>query len=745
MASGTCTLSWDKVLCAICRQLFDHFVVAEGSKKNRDMNAAQYSWHDIPSLELSARLPCGLCALVLTSFENPAYKPWLELLKTWNFRLRAKLLSRSHQAGEIDIYISFPEEDPGPLKAETWDEAHVVGPIHFRLMEDNVRAATDSKSLKSIGQDIRDSDFLLGGATSSDSSFRKIQAWIKQCEVHHNCSPRGRVGGSSYAVPTRLLELARGYQHPQVKLVSGRDLPAQETKYASLSHCWGRKRLPRLLHGNVQAWRSNIPWRELSKTFQEAIKVTEILGFSHLWIDALCIIQDSEEDWSREAALMTDVYSNSSLNIAADASVDSEGGLFRDRHAEIIQYFIVPLKEEKGRYILYINGWPNNVEEAPLRGRAWVVQERFLAPRTVHFSQDQLHWECQKLTSSEGLPDHFDLGRAHQFTLQKSALQLPELASTTKPQHDARSKELLYRLWYQLVETYSSAALTYPSDKPIAIAGLAGAFQRYLRLDPSDYVCGLWRPDLISGLLWCCAGGKRTYDDRIPTWSWLSLDPGSVCWYLVDQLEWRESAQILDVNATPVRNPFGPVSSGSVRIRGPLCQVTLSKNAEPFDVEYPKEEHGHLWGYYTTVRDHFLLEEEGFLTKLDEDSEHRLQAVLDQPIYLLLVRIAYQSAPQASTETRAHHSLPHDSIFECLIIMPTEAKGHFRRIGYLKYEGVSRYAGLWREGVPSGEAVEQAKRSCEILEVALRSHISSPELLEEPDYYDHVLHTITLL
>lgn len=736
MASCTSTLSWDKALCVSCRQLVDISLFAERGKIIRDTDVAQHPWHDISSAERCAQLPCGLCTLVLASFRKPGYEDWLELLKTWNFRLRARGVSYRET---VDLYFVFSAEDSRSLNTETWNEATDVGvgPINFRLMEDIAPTALDSKSLESGGKGMRNHGYLVGGAANVDSKLGKIQAWINQCEVHHSCSPSGRTGGPSYTLPTRLLELGPGEQHPKVKLISGCDLHVQGTKYASLSHCWGKKVLPRLLHENIQAWRSNIPWRVLSKTFQEAIKVTEQLGFSYLWTDALCIIQNSEEDWNREAVLMTDVYSNSSLNIAADASVDGEGGLFRDRHGETTQHFVVPSKDKKGHYILYINGWPDNVEGAPLQGRAWVVQERFLAPRTVHFSQDQLHWECRQLTSSEGLPDHFDLGSYHHLGLQKSAIQLAELSGTTNP-------ESLYRLWYKLVEKYTSVALTYPTDKPIAIAGLAGTFQRYLRVDPSDYLCGLWRPDLLSGLLWCCAGGMRTYDNRIPTWSWLSLDPGTGCWYSLYQLEWCERAQILDASTTPTRNPFGPVSSGNVRLRGPLCQVTISKSEEPLNDGNLKKEEDQLWAYYATARGRSLREEEGFLIKLDEDSEHRLQAVLDQPAFLLLARVAYQDASQASTKARTDHSLHHDSIFECLIVMPAEAQGHFRRIGYLIYEHVWQY-GFWKEEGKFKEAVEQAKRSCEILEEAFRSHEFSSELLEEPDHYDGILHTITLL
>ena len=58
---------------------------------------------------------------------------------------------------------------------------------------------------------------------------------------------------------------------------------------------------------------------------------TRNLGYRYLWIDSLCIVQDDQEDWDREATLMYNVYTNAECNLAAAASRDSSGGLFFKR------------------------------------------------------------------------------------------------------------------------------------------------------------------------------------------------------------------------------------------------------------------------------------------------------------------------------------------------------------------------------------------------------------------------------
>lgn len=46
------------------------------------------------------------------------------------------------------------------------------------------------------------------------------------------------------------------------------------------------------------------------QTLRDAITITKSLGFRYLWIDALCILQDSKGDWEKEAAVMGKVYFN---------------------------------------------------------------------------------------------------------------------------------------------------------------------------------------------------------------------------------------------------------------------------------------------------------------------------------------------------------------------------------------------------------------------------------------------------
>jgi Heterokaryon incompatibility protein (HET) len=60
--------------------------------------------------------------------------------------------------------------------------------------------------------------------------------------------------------------------------------------------------------------------------------VTRRFGLKYLWIDVLCIMQDSENDIVAERSTMSTIYANSACNLAATCSPFD--GPFRKRTFE---------------------------------------------------------------------------------------------------------------------------------------------------------------------------------------------------------------------------------------------------------------------------------------------------------------------------------------------------------------------------------------------------------------------------
>jgi hypothetical protein len=110
------------------------------------------------------------------------------------------------------------------------------------------------------------------------------------------------------------------------------DVMEADEKYAALSHCWGGSLGLTTTKANVRAFRRTLEAEVLPRTFRDAIELTRKLQIDYLWIDALCIIQDSEEDWQAESAMMGYYYRNAHLTISAlDASDGSKGFLHTPR------------------------------------------------------------------------------------------------------------------------------------------------------------------------------------------------------------------------------------------------------------------------------------------------------------------------------------------------------------------------------------------------------------------------------
>jgi hypothetical protein len=150
--------------------------------------------------------------------------------------------------------------------------------------------------------------------------------------------------------------------------------------------------------------------------------------------------------------------------------------------------------------------------ELPLQQRGWVVQERFLAPRTLYFGKDRLYWECNERFQNEylpwGLPESKNMFDGH----YQRNFSIPHIVpEPTLNQLTEEDIAYLHHDWYDLVGNYSETHLTYPNkDKFVAIGAIAKKFNRLLS---SQYIAGLFRSDLPLGLLW--AQWKHEYLPRI--------------------------------------------------------------------------------------------------------------------------------------------------------------------------------------------------------------------------------------
>lgn len=300
--------------------------------------------------------------------------------------------------------------------------------------------------------------------------------WYKECiSTQTTCNANALKGQQWY--PTRLLDVGTLPSSPVKLCKTSSDNTTGP--YVTLSHCWGTSQMYKLTRSNITALSNEIPLRKLPRTFVDAIEITRRLGIRYIWIDSLCIIQDSTEDRLNEVALMESVYSNSHCNIAATASRNGQGGLFRSRDPAHIRAWYLTASWGQRRasetFLVYDGEmWELQLNKAPLNLRAWVLQERFLAPRVLQFCQSQIFWECRQRDVCEAFPCGLTPWLSSPYKTRFKRLdEMASLGSEASAQNKSLSLEqaAYYFIWGRLVKHYSMCEMSMAEDKLVAISG----------------------------------------------------------------------------------------------------------------------------------------------------------------------------------------------------------------------------------------------------------------------------------
>jgi hypothetical protein len=426
--------------------------------------------------------------------------------------------------------------------------------------------------------------------SGSKKSLSLAKGWLTECRSHSLCNRDPQKESNMFVVPTRLLHVGTT-KHPDLRLCRVPD----STEYASLSHCWGKHVPVKLLSSNVAAFHEFIEITGLPRTFREAIEVARHLKIEYLWIDSLCIIQDSKDDWASEAALMHQVYANAIVNIAADDARDGTEGLFRDRDprlCELVEVEVSWTEQHRGIYKAVDNAlWQSTMEASVLNSRAWVLQEQLLSARILHFGQTQLLWECQTAKACELFPAglyEVHSGYGPKKSIKKAEAMRPFTLEQGGDLGDERvvieysQRWEAHRQWKDIVDDCTNRNLTFGTDKLVSISALAKRFgSANFR---TEYLAGLWNQDLAVQLLWSPARLQlksrpttRQTEYRAPTWSWASIDgrilPGTPGLYP------KQKNILINIHEAKTTlassDPFGAVKDGHLVISGRITRVLL--------------------------------------------------------------------------------------------------------------------------------------------------------------------------
>lgn len=441
-------------------------------------------------------------------------------------------------------------------------------------------------------------------------------SWLQECASHENCPPQ-----AAAPLPTRLIEIPKEGQECRLHI----SVPGEKGHYVTLSHCWGTTVTSCLKGANIVELQRAIHVEGLSRSFQDAITITRRLGFRFLWIDALCIIQDSVEDWAHESSQMAGIYRSGSLMISALAAPDGQHGILTPRSTLRSHCFgknkgLVCQTQSKCFFSEQVD------PDEPLHARGWCLQEYIMAPQILHFGKKKLIWECvsQRRAEDFGLaeiPIERRIERPSRFEARSSSMPFmwPSRPGLEEEGHQAKRLTAFYRC----IGEYTERKLTRSSDKLPALSGLASAFQAP---ELGAYIAGLWEGDLVYGLNWYSwkprleNEAKNGEDYIAPSWSWASM-PGHCRVYdtrdsLSQRPNWEGEFEHFNNTLKPqllsyhielaTSDPYGRISAASITLRGYIRSIVLWSyslqtpgelpHGAVLDVEVGSKLHsGHVW------------------------------------------------------------------------------------------------------------------------------------------------------
>lgn len=369
--------------------------------------------------------------------------------------------------------------------------------------------------------------------TGSAQALATARFWLDECLRDHDmCNEIYKHGRP---LPSRVINVGDDEVGPFVCAGSGIDAP-----YLALSYCWGSSQHVTTTRATLADHMKALPMDSLPATLRDAILVTRKLGFQYIWIDALCIIQDDDQDWQNEAKNMMNVYANAILTLSAAASEESNGGLFFERQNGAITPMRLPklphsilrymeeMNSDMPRYCSLSHHFENwhKISRSPVNSRAWTLQEQLLSTRILHFGSGLLVWECLSKAFHETNP-HKNLaenvrekGQRQYYDTHEQRLTLLggwSYLRSLAGQSDEELRNTIYFTWEQMVSKYSSRSLTRPSDK---IPAFLGVCTRVAELLKDEFVGGVWKDTyFLRSILWSVDHPDHaTKNESYPSW-----------------------------------------------------------------------------------------------------------------------------------------------------------------------------------------------------------------------------------
>ncbi|TGO12283.1 hypothetical protein BTUL_0091g00280 [Botrytis tulipae] len=368
--------------------------------------------------------------------------------------------------------------------------------------------------------------------------------WLRECQDNHAECSNSKLPDQAHTRKVHEFEtpIFRLIDVRESKIVEFRDVNIAYFKYAALSYMWGGPQKTVLLKDNWKVLQESGSLNgRVSKTVQDAMGFSQQLGIRHLWVDALCIIQNDDSDKAIQIGKMGSIYAHSKVTLIAASGRNSEVGLPGFQTPRTGKQTQILISRVDGQFSMKLmrtlnphnNGfsYSHQLDDAEWSRRGWTLQERALSRRNIIFTDQQLIWACKQCHRTEETYCETSLAHTSWFRLQET-----EYFLDTSLRSFFASDDVIEQTWYRfrlLVLDFTKRQLTNPGDAHDAIHAI---LEQVKQLTGDTFLWGLPTTNFEMGLCWepgSLLGVRRRKDLTVlkttslnrrvpfPSWSWL--------------------------------------------------------------------------------------------------------------------------------------------------------------------------------------------------------------------------------
>lgn len=378
--------------------------------------------------------------------------------------------------------------------------------------------------------------------------LESLTRWINRCETEHWHQPEtwGSLPRHKDPIDLILIDALRGCL---VRRQSGQ-------RYCALSYVWGGTQLLQTTDANFVQLQSEGAVRNhttLPRAVRDAMDLVTSLGERFLWVDCLCIIQDSAEKHNN-ITQMDIIYSQAFLTIVAVDGSNADAplpGVHEDSRLPIVKLEYVRNATLISQPPLLLN---SILDGSIYETRGWTLQERVLSKRLLYLSAQGIFFQCSHSFISEYMlsvqPRPISLEGSHElldgyqpqhtYDTIMNGSERAALIGKRVSQHSPRTEtrwlsrpnedwtkfarwDVLLPTYQDFVEIYSARRLSYEEDVLNAFAGISAVIGQ---AGKTAFIDGLPEVVLASCLLWVTKADhvrrrlNKSGKPLLPSWTW---------------------------------------------------------------------------------------------------------------------------------------------------------------------------------------------------------------------------------